>query len=144
MAPLLGLFVFAEHSTMWRKSAAIVAILGLMTVAWAQETPPAATPVKSPAEKLKEDANDVQALNEYFEQAMTSAVKIMEQQPDAAKKQFQDISKFLGELKPSAPPAIKRAETAKTHVTQYLKQIEVQQTPLATIEKRLADNPDDT
>ena len=144
MSPLQDLFVFAEHSTMWRASAAIVAILGLVTAAWAQETPPATTAAKSSAQKLKEDPNDVQALNEYFEQAMSSAVKIMELQPEAARKQLQEISKSLGELKPSAPPAIKRVETAKVHVTRYLKEIEIQQTPLADIEQKLTANPDDT
>jgi thiol-disulfide isomerase/thioredoxin len=127
---------------MWRASAVMVLWIGLSAAA--QETPPAKAVATPPIEKLKENPNDIEALNEYIEQVMTGAVKLMEKQPQAAKKQLQEMSAFLGGLKPDAPTTVRQVEKGKVYATTYIKKIEIQQTPLADIENRLVTNPDDT
>ena len=99
---------------------------------------------KSPAEKLKENPNDAQAINAYLNEVMTGVMKIIEDDPDAALKKLDEMAKFAAELKANAPAAKAAVNRVNSIATQYRDRIEIQRTPLADLEKKLADNPDDT
>ena len=133
---------------MRRALATLALVLGFATAAWAQDAVKTATDdkaaEKSAAQKLKENPNDVVALRAVINETMNGVVSIMSEQPEAALKKLAEMAKLMDEVQADVPAAQQLVTQAKGLATTYTKRIKLQQTPLADIEKQLADNPDNT
>jgi thiol-disulfide isomerase/thioredoxin len=112
-------------------------------VARAQPAETAATE-KAAADKAKENPNDAQAINAYLNEVMTGVMKIMQDDPDAALKKLDEMAKFAAELKADSPAAKSAVNRVNSIAKLYSDRIEIQRTPLADLEKKLGENPDDT
>jgi len=98
---------------------------------------------KTPAEKLKEDPNDTQAIIGLVNGAFREAMELAENKPDAAEKKLDELKALLEGLQPDKDEAKNLLTQAKSAVANQKEQIEVQRTPLADLEKRLDADADD-
>lgn len=132
---------------MWRAllTSGLVALLS--TAAWAQDAAKVAVEErkveKSNLEKIKENPNDAQAISAYLNEVMTGVVKIMRDEPEKAAAQLTELAKFADEIKADAPAAVRAVNGIKSTAKLYQDRIVLQKTPLADLEKKLAENADD-
>ena len=98
---------------------------------------------KSPAERLKENPNDTNALNQYMMENVRRFFAALESDPQAAERVLGEMKQAIEPLTPDAEPAKKLVNKAKALFGLYQQQIELARTPLEELGKRLHANPDD-
>jgi len=101
------------------------------------------TPEKTPAQKLKEDPNDTQAIIALVNAVLRDAGELAEAKPDEAEKKLAALKTELEALTPDKAEAKQLLAQAKSVVAGQVEQIELQRVPLADLEKRLDADADD-
>lgn len=120
--------------------------LGLVAAvpAFAQEAKPADAPsADSPAEKLKKDPNDREALNAYMSERVQAIMSQARKAPDEAEKALGELKSFLESVKPTDEQAKALAQRARAALTFLGSQIELTRVKLEEAAAKLEANPTD-
>jgi thiol-disulfide isomerase/thioredoxin len=139
--------LFVEISNMWRALLTSGLVTVMSAAAWAQDTAKVAVEEKkvekSNLDKIKENPNDAQAISAYLTEVFTAVSAIMQEEPEKASAQLAEIAKVAESIKADAPAAVTAVKRIQSLVVSYQNRIKVLQTPLADLEKKVAENADD-
>jgi thiol-disulfide isomerase/thioredoxin len=133
---------------MWRALLVSAVMLAVSTAAWAQDKkadnkPAGEAKDKSPAEKLRDNPNDAEALNEYAGEVFRSVFAIRSSQPKQALQRLDELEAFVNKLSPDQAAAKDLLATVKRAINSQRDNIAIASLSLADLEKQLAANPDD-
>jgi len=110
----------------------------------AAETPAAAAPAaKSVEEQLKENPDNVAAINQYMASNFPRLMGLIGDNPDEAQKLIDSMKEFLGTLQPTQADAKRMLEQAKAVMGVYERRIQLMKTTQAELEAKLTANPND-
>jgi thiol-disulfide isomerase/thioredoxin len=128
---------------MWR-ALLVMSLLSLVASALAaQETKAPANPSQAAAAKLRDNPNDAEALTTYVNDTMLAAIAIMQADPAGALQSIGQLETFLDKLQTSDAGAKNAIARGRALAGSYKKRIELQQIPIAVLEKKLQTNPGD-
>lgn len=98
----------------------------------------------SPAEKVKADQNDVEALNGFMRDRVGNLQSLVEEEKyDEAEAALSELRGFLKELSPDQADAKKLLGQANAFAERYSDTIDVARTPLEDLAKQLEAKPED-
>jgi thiol-disulfide isomerase/thioredoxin len=131
---------------MWRTLLLAAVVFGV-SPGWAQETKdkPAGKSgtERSAAEKLRDNPNDAQALNALAGERLREIAALLEDKPDEALAKLNEFDAIVSRLRPDAAAAKSLVSSIRAEIDSYRDQVAVARTPLADLERKLVQNPDD-
>jgi thiol-disulfide isomerase/thioredoxin len=108
------------------------------------ETPAAEAAASKPVEEqLKEDPDNVAALNQYMMNNFRQLIPLIGEKPDEAQKRIDSMKQLLDSLQPTQDAAKAMLGQAKNAVNSYEQRIQLMRTTRADLEAKLDTNPDD-
>jgi thiol-disulfide isomerase/thioredoxin len=121
-------------------------LLGLIVSPLAAEDKPQGdeAPARAAVEKLKENPNDVLALNQLASQNMVAIYKAIEADPKAAAAKLAEATKLIDSLEPTSDEAKTLLRRLKSQLGFLQTQLETAQSSLDDLEKKVAADPNDS
>lgn len=118
---------------------ALVVTLAAVVPASAQESKPA----DSPAEQLKKNPNDVEAIKSYINERVQAIMSAARKAPDEADKALVDLKKMLESVKPTEEQAKALMQQVNGVVGFLQNQIDLARVKLEELQAKLEANPSD-
>lgn len=97
----------------------------------------------SPAEQLKADPNNVEALKALMSERLARALRLMQADPEGAEKELNELKAVLDTLEPDQAAAKQLLTRAKAAVPIYLERLELARTSLEELQDKLDKAPND-
>jgi thiol-disulfide isomerase/thioredoxin len=95
-------------------------------------------------DRVRQDPNDTQLINQYVGTSLRDVFSKMQQDPDAALKLVDDVQATLDSLKPESQDAKQLVARAKSALEFYRQRIALQKTSIEELVQKLNANPADT
>jgi thiol-disulfide isomerase/thioredoxin len=121
---------------------ATVVVLSALSAQAQESKARAAGAEPSAADKVRDNPNDVMALNTLAGERLREVIGLIESQPDEALARLQSFEELLAGLKASTPAAKSLIGRIQAATENYRDQIAAARTPLAELEKQLVETPD--
>ena len=130
---------------MARLALALLLLLGLTYSTFAAEDTPKGGEAdgRAAAEKLKENPNDVAALNQFVAKDLYAAFQAIQADPKAAAEKLAEAKKMIDSLEPTTAEAKTLLSRVKSQLTYMQTQLETAQASLEDLEKKVAADPND-
>ena len=133
-----------KRITLLSVSAILVSALAFAAEPPKTEAPAAEAAASKPVEEqLKENPDNVAALNQYMLNSFRQLIPLIGDKPDEAQKVIDSMRQLLDSLQPTQDAAKTMLGHAKTAVNSYEQRIQLMRTTRADLEAKLNTNPDD-
>ncbi len=95
------------------------------------------------ADRLKQDADNLQLLNEYMSKSLQEVFALLAENPDKADKKLDEMKSLLDSLMPQANESKQLLTRAKSAVPFYREQVELARTSLDELKAKVSENAED-
>jgi len=115
----------------------------LITAVAQEKSNSSKAPAQDPAKRVAENPDDVEAMNAYMSSVSRRIAPLITSDPQAAQKELDEMRALLDKLQPTTDASKRLLLRARSLASSYESRIELAQTTVEQLQKRLLAKPDD-